>query len=103
MDRTGLFVLTSRVNRPDKMCSNRPVAAPAEFPAAPPDAIDSMNLTPASIKPAAAFSMPSPRGATPDAARALPSSGAAVCGAAAAVDFGGITSGDTASIDGLGL
>src|SRR5688572_9530032 len=39
MDKTGLFVLMSRVNRPDKVRSNRLPDASAELMAGPPDAI----------------------------------------------------------------
>jgi hypothetical protein len=35
MDKTGLFVLVSRVNKPDNICSNRLPDAPADLAAVP--------------------------------------------------------------------
>ena len=84
-DNTARFVLASRVNSPDNICSNRLPDPSAEFPAAPPRAIDSMNLTPASNKPAAAVPM---------------LSAAAGCSAPADVAFSG--TGATGSITGFG-
>lgn len=89
MDKTGRFVRLSRANRPDKIWSSRLQDTASVPPAAPSAVIDSRNLIPASIKPAAAVSMSFP----PDLPRA-----ASACGGTTPTTPTPLAGGGTATV-----
>src|SRR5271169_15213 len=92
MDKTGCFVPLSRVNRPDNICSSRLLDPASVAVAALSAVIDSTNLMPASIKPAAADPMPLPPGL---------SRAALACGRVTPAAPTGLAAGDTATAIGF--